>query len=260
MKPKPIHLGPQYASQFCDQSVAGVYHTRPPYPEETFDILASLLPDGQPAYVLELGCGTGDLTIPLAKRVDKIDAVDFSEVMLYQANSRTGFDLPSINWHCMAAEQFESEHIYSLVCAGESLHWMDWDLLFPKIKRILHLDGFLALVNREVIGHPWKSRVMEIIPRYSTNQDFRPYDLVDELISRGLFVEYGRKTTCTIPFEQDLEDYIESFHSSNGFSRDRMDEKSAAEFDALVKEIVASYRHDNTVVGEVRATVIWGKP
>jgi len=46
-EPKPTHLGPQYASQFRDNSVAGAYAARPPYPDEVFDILEALMP-GQP--------------------------------------------------------------------------------------------------------------------------------------------------------------------------------------------------------------------
>jgi len=260
MKPKPIHLGPNYASQFCDESVASVYYTRPLYPDETFEILIGLMPEGEYPDILDLGCGIGDLTIPLSMQVDHIDAVDFSAAMISQAQARPGGDFPTIHWHCTFAERFESEHTYSLICAGQSLHWMDWETLFPKIKQMLNSKGFLALADREVLGHPWSSRVMELIPRYSTNSDFRPYNLVEELTSRGLFVEHGRKTTSTIQFEQNVEDYIESFHSSNGFSRDRMDKKSAAEFDVLVKNIVSNYSLENTVTGEVRATVIWGRP
>jgi SAM-dependent methyltransferase len=239
--------------------VAAVYHTRPPYPEETFEILIDLLPERNRSSILDLGCGIGDLTIPLAKMVDQIDAIDFSAAMLSQAKARPGGDNTTIHWHCIAAEQFECEYSYSLICAGQSLHWMDWEGLFPKIKQMLHNDGFIVLAKREVLGHPWTSRLKKLIPHYSTNQDFQPYDLVDELVARGLFVEHGRITTCAVPFEQSLEDYVESFHSSNGFSRDRMDEKSAAAFDKLVEDIVSKYSQDNIVTGEVRATVVWGK-
>ena len=150
MKPKPVHLGSQYVNQFCDKSVAEVYHTRPPYPEETFEILQSLLPEGKLLYVLDIGCDIGDLTIPLALRADHIDAVDFSKAMLSRAQSRPGGDSPAIHWHCTSAEQHKFSHTYSLVCAGQSLHWMDWSILLPKIRRMLCFDGFLALINREV--------------------------------------------------------------------------------------------------------------
>ena len=44
MLPKPSHLGPEYAAQFADRSVAEAYPHRPPYPAEVFDLLLGLLP------------------------------------------------------------------------------------------------------------------------------------------------------------------------------------------------------------------------
>ena len=41
--PKPKHLGPDYGSQWQDAEMARVYPCRPPYPDETYEVLASLL-------------------------------------------------------------------------------------------------------------------------------------------------------------------------------------------------------------------------
>ena len=56
--PKPKHLGPEYADQFKDESVASAYLYRPPYPAELFDVLDSLI-QGKPRLILDMGCGTG---------------------------------------------------------------------------------------------------------------------------------------------------------------------------------------------------------
>ena len=45
MQAKPKHLGAEYAAQFADESVAGAYHNRIPYPSDVFAILAGLLGD-----------------------------------------------------------------------------------------------------------------------------------------------------------------------------------------------------------------------
>ncbi|MDH5672051.1 MAG: hypothetical protein OEZ06_07865 [Myxococcales bacterium] len=58
---RPRHLDQPYASQFADRSVVAAYPTRPPYPDEVFDLLLQSLPAD--ARVLELGCGSGDLTV-----------------------------------------------------------------------------------------------------------------------------------------------------------------------------------------------------
>lgn len=260
MKQKPRHLGPEYATQFCDGSVASAYSARPPYPAETFEIMLELLPDVEDPAVLDLGCGHGDLTLPLAYQVSHVDGVDFSAAMLAHAQSRAGGNLPAIHWHCIPAEEFTSDRSYALICAGQSLHWMDWGRLFPQIKRMLHPDAFLVLAERQVLHQPWSAEIFELIPSYSTNTDYQPYNLVDELTTRGLFIEHGRKTTQKVPFEQDLDHYVESFHSSNGFSRERMDLEAAQEFDQRVREIVTRYCPNEKLECEVVAAVIWGRP
>ena len=62
MMSKPKHLSAEYASQFKDASVVESYDSRPPYPEETYDFLSSLIED-QPRFVLDAGCGTGDIAV-----------------------------------------------------------------------------------------------------------------------------------------------------------------------------------------------------
>ena len=86
MKPKPKHLGPEYAAQFKDASVVEAYRTRPEYPRETFAILSELITD-EPRSVLDVGCGTGYVTRELINHVDTIDAVDFSEHMIATAKT-----------------------------------------------------------------------------------------------------------------------------------------------------------------------------
>lgn len=105
--PKPTHLGPQYADQFKDHSVASAYLHRPPYPAEVFDVLESLV-KGESRVVLDMGCGTGDIAIPMAGRVDRVDAVDQSEAMLRMAQARPGWDRENIRWVCTSAEEFDT--------------------------------------------------------------------------------------------------------------------------------------------------------
>jgi 2-polyprenyl-3-methyl-5-hydroxy-6-metoxy-1,4-benzoquinol methylase len=88
-EPKPKHLAPEYGAQFGDESIVAAYRHRPPYPAETFDIVAGLLGDG-PRVILEAGCGSGDLALGLARHVERVDAVDPSAAMLTAAQSRPG--------------------------------------------------------------------------------------------------------------------------------------------------------------------------
>ena len=156
---KPAHLSPEWAAQFTDRAVVAAYHTRPPYPDEVFEILESLLPPGE-RRVLELGCGSGDLTLRLAPRVTAVDALDVSVPMLELARRRAGASHPNVRWLHSSAEAHEPSATYSQIVAAESLHWMDWYVVLPRCARWLAPDGVLAIVDgRALHALPWQSEV-----------------------------------------------------------------------------------------------------
>jgi SAM-dependent methyltransferase len=258
--PKPRHLGSRYGAQFEDASVAAAYHARPPYPTEFFDVLDRLQSSGGGA-ILDLGCGTGDVTLGLVSRAQRIDAVDPSPAMLAVAHGRPGADHPGIRWTCAAAETFEFAGPYSLVVAGESLHWMEWDAVMPKIASALAPQGWLVLADRSLVSPmPWDEQLARLIATYSTNREFRPYDLVHELASRGHFRPAGRHTTAAVPFSQSIDMHIESFHSRNGFSRQRMPSDEAREFDQSFRRLLERHCPDGFVRLAVVANITWGVP
>ncbi|HTO09312.1 MAG TPA: methyltransferase domain-containing protein [Myxococcota bacterium] len=259
MTDRPAHLSAEFASQFADPSVVRAYRARPPYPAGTVEILESLLAPG-PARVLELGCGTGDLTLALAPRVAALDALDPSRPMLEVARARAGSAHPQVRWHAAPAERFEPDESYALAVAAESLHWMEWSVVLPRVARWLRPGAVLAIVARELAPLPWDGELRRLIATHSTNRGFRPYDLIEELASRGLFRELGRRRTPPEPVVQSLADYVESFHSRNGFSRERMTERAAAEFDASLRTAVLSHTPDGLVRGTGSALVVWGAP
>jgi ubiquinone/menaquinone biosynthesis C-methylase UbiE len=132
MIPRPESLGEQFAARFQDQSVVDRYHLRPTYPSEIFAFLNELIVD-EPRTVLDVGCGSGNLARPLAAYVERIDAVDISRPMLERARALPGGDSPKIRWLHGRAEDVELQPPYVLITAGESLHWMDWGVVLPRL-------------------------------------------------------------------------------------------------------------------------------
>src|SRR5262249_56449997 len=76
---KPSGLGEEQSSVFQDESVARVYHFRPPHPAAMADVLLSLLGDAGGAG-LGVGAGTGDLgrSPVAADTVTRVDSGDGS--------------------------------------------------------------------------------------------------------------------------------------------------------------------------------------
>ncbi len=263
MLQKPKYLAPKYGEQFKDLSIVEAYPHRPPYPTEVFDILAELITTEpqRPRHVLDVGCGIGYIARHLVERVEQLDAVDFSRHMIEQGKRLPNGDNPRLRWLYGAVEDVVLDPPYGLITAGESLHWMDWNIVLPRFAEVLLPGGYLAVVEHGMPPEPWFDTLREIIPHYSTNKDFQQdYDMIEALEQHGLFHKVGKKTTAPVPFVQSVDDYIESFHSRNGFSRERMGSSQAEAFDQEAREILLRTHSDGIMSMQVVANIVWGMP
>lgn len=255
MEPKPNGWADLYGAVFADEAVASRYHLRPPYPAATFDRLGALAAGGA---LLDVGCGPGDVARPLALRGLRVDAVDPSEPMLARARAAAGGD--RVRWLHGRLEEVELDPPYSLVTAGDSVHWLDWPVAFPLLERVLAPGRFLALVHRDWLRDDWVAgRLRPIYARHSWNEDFEPLDPVVELERRGLFSPAGEERTPPEPWRPTLDELVQSHFSTSGLavSRLRDAEGFAAEVAAaIVAELGAGERYELSVA----ATIVWGRP
>ncbi len=256
-KPKPKHLRPEYGEQFSDQSVVDAYRYRPSYPDEVFEVLRDLASGPQPT-ALDLGCGPGELARGLASRGMTVDAVDLSKPMIDFAQTLPAYE--EVRWFVSSAESFGFPNTYDLVVTAESLHWMEWDEVLPAIGQALSPNGRLTIAGRRLNDLPWWPEVGTLIRQLSTNQDYEPYDLIEELETRGLFTVEGRHVTAPVARQQRVNEHIEFWHSRNGLSRDRMSQAHQKRFDEGVREAVEPYAVDGRLEFELRAEAIFGRP
>jgi ubiquinone/menaquinone biosynthesis C-methylase UbiE len=259
MLPRPNYLRAEYASRFKDQSVVDRYHLRLTYPLELFTILSELITD-EPRAVLDVGSGSGDIARRLVSLVERVDAVDFSQPMLEKGRLLPDGNNPKLRWIYGRAEDAVLYPPYALITAGQSLHWMEWDVVLPRFQRMLTANGYLAIVNAENLPLPWSDDLLRLIKRLSANRDYQPFDLIKELEVRGLFQLQGEKRTALVPFMQSLDDYIESFHAMSSLSRDAMGKEAATEFDAELRSLVSRFSSKEEVEMQIIGTVVWGRP
>ncbi len=259
MSSKPHYLGSEYSNRFKDPSLVEVYHLRSPYPAAIFEMLTGLITD-EPRAVLDVGCGTGNIARSLVHLVERVDAVDFSLPMIEKGRSLPGGDHPNLNWIHGRAEDAPLNPPYALVTAGQALHWMDWEIVLPRFREALTPRGYLAIVDTRELPFPWAAELGKIIKRFSTNPDYQPVDLIKELEMRRLFHQLGEKKTAPVSFVQNIDDYVESFHSMSSLSRQRMTADMASAFDDEVRELVSRFCPANRVAMQVVGTIIWGRP
>jgi SAM-dependent methyltransferase len=250
----------EHAQQFQDQCVVDVYHLRPPYPEETFSILARLVDPDCPR-VLDVGCGTGEIARRMAPRVEHVDAVDFSPAMIAKGKRLAGGNASALHWIEGEAETVTLTPPYGLITAASSLHWMDWPVVLTRFAQILTPKGMLAIIyqdnstpglNLEALGR--------LVREYLTNPEYQPFDLVGELTQQGLFAPEGEAWTEPVPWEQSIPDYIGSYHTRNGFSRERMGPEASEAFDSAAAQILWTACPEGKIPMHLRARVVWGRP
>jgi hypothetical protein len=70
----------------------------------------------------------------------------------------------------------------------------------------------------------------------------------------------GWTKTAQRSFSQDVDEYVEAFHSMNGFSRQRMEARAAAEFDAALRSMVAPFASNGYVRFNLSTDIVWGRP
>ncbi len=162
MASRPAHLMRENAARFQDATVVAVYPLRLPYSPEVFDVLVDLITDA-PRVVLDIGTGTGDLARPLAARVDYVDAVDASAAMIAKGKTLPGGDHPQLRWIEGRIEDTPVEPPYALITAGDSLHWMDWDVVMPRFGAMSTPHGCLAIVHRTELPPPWHDGLSGLI-------------------------------------------------------------------------------------------------
>lgn len=120
---------------------------RPGYPERLFDDLAALSAVGPGAQVLEIGCGTGQATLPLARRGYCVFCVELGENMAVMTRGKLA-DHPESRVIASSFEDWplEEEGIFDLVISATAFHWVDPEIRYRKSAEALWAGGSLALI------------------------------------------------------------------------------------------------------------------
>ncbi len=155
--------------------------SRPGYPEALFDYLASLPP--RTALAWDCAAGSGQASIPLAGRFNKVIATDISVAMLSQASPH-----PRVEYRAAPAEASGlPDGTVDLITVAQALHWLDLDGFYAEAKRVLGTGGALAVwtygrpqvgdamldevldgFHRDVIGPYWPAGRCHVETGYST--------------------------------------------------------------------------------------------
>jgi SAM-dependent methyltransferase len=147
------------------------------YPPDSLDALQEAFGLGAEDVVLDLGCGTGQLALPLAGRVRSVIGMDPEPDMLRlaaRAAARQG--LRNVNW--VLGSDTDVPVLGALLgCGslgatviGNALHWMDHDSLFRVLRPLTRAGGGVAVIANGtplwLQDSPWSQALRADLERY----------------------------------------------------------------------------------------------
>jgi SAM-dependent methyltransferase len=132
---------------------------RPTYPDQLFADLAAITGIGPDSSVLEVGCGTGRATRPLAALGCSVTAVEPGPALAELARERLSA-LPKVTIETSTFEQWDDRgrHFDGLVAAA-SWHWVDPAIGWRRAHDVLRPGGWLALMGDVVVRRPGELEV-----------------------------------------------------------------------------------------------------
>ena len=127
--------------------VAQLYEaSRLGYPSDIVEFAVETAGVGAGSDVLEVGCGTGQLTESLARHGFSLTAIDIGPSMI--AATRRRLDGSAISLQVSSFEDFAAgDASFDLIVSGTAFHWVDPEVRFRKPARLLRPGGWLALLE-----------------------------------------------------------------------------------------------------------------
>ena len=109
------------------------------------DLIKAHMPKGD---IMELACGSGEITIALSKGGYHVSASDLSQDMINAAKSKPGSE--AISWSVMDMSEFEDEHTYDgILCLCDSFNYLlsdeQVDHMFTKVYEHLREHGVFIM-------------------------------------------------------------------------------------------------------------------
>ena len=158
--------------------VAGFYHQyRRGYPPAVIDTLTGAFGLTGSDVVIDLGCGTGQLTLPVARRVHAVAGVDPEPAMLARARQAAAEQaVTNASWVLGADTDIPAlaallgNRRAGAVTIGQALHWMRYRELIPALVPLLRPGGGIAVISNGtpmwLQDSPWSRALLSFLEQW----------------------------------------------------------------------------------------------
>ncbi|BBC29290.1 Methyltransferase domain protein [Streptomyces graminofaciens] len=204
--------------------VAELYdRARPRYPHTLVAELTGLAALGPGVRVLEIGPGTGQLTVPLAESGCDVTAVELgpSTAEVARRNLRP---YPDVRVEVADFEQWPlPAEPFDLVVSATAFHWLDPATRIPKVARALRPGGLFAMVTTEHVRGgtiDFFARAQECYERWdpATPPDLRLQDESEIATDTGELAGWDdlRSYRCTRDITYATQEYVDVLLTYSG--------------------------------------------
>lgn len=128
-----------------DQAALDYDEVRPGYPEELIEDVISISAIPKDGRILEIGCGTGQATIPFAKRGYSMTCLEIGKELAALAAQKCR-QYPKVHIHTISFEDWQpEENAFDLVISATAFHWIPPEIGYPKAAKVLKNSGYIAV-------------------------------------------------------------------------------------------------------------------
>lgn len=119
---------------------------RPVYPPQLVKAISRLVK--YRGVVWDVGCGSGQMSVPLAEHFQLVCASDISEKQVAEAPGHKG-----ILYTVQPAEQTDfPDEFFDMVVAAQSIHWFNHEAFYREVNRVLGDGGVMVAVAYGLIS------------------------------------------------------------------------------------------------------------
>ena len=138
-------------SGYADDGFAAAYDRfRPRPPAAVVEVLTRCAGGGQPALVVDLGCGTGLSTRAWIGHARRVVGVEANAAMADQARAATAAS--EVEYVTGFADDTGlGDGVADIVSCAQSFHWMDPAAVLPEAARVLRPGGVFAAYDYDVV-------------------------------------------------------------------------------------------------------------
>ncbi|AKG03411.1 SAM-dependent methyltransferase [Salimicrobium jeotgali] len=235
---------------------------RPMYPSSLIRFLVEEFALNGEQNLLDLGCGTGQLTIRFSDWTNKIVGIDTEPEMINEARRlHQQVRIGQIKWFNGTLEHYKESHNdqFSLVTIAKAFHWMDRARVLEELYDLIDEGGGVAIIDNYDPNKslkPWQKNLSELIEKWYGKERRagkstynHPVISHEEVLSNSKF-EVEIHTLPTYEINWTIESILGNLYSTSYGARRFLGNK-VEEFEKEVKQSLLEFSSS----GEFRETV-----